>query len=399
LFLGACRRITFSIRLGKRRLRERAFQLALGEHFMYSLLLEGTTQFLVSFWVMLVSILACLFIFLLATVTHRGKNRTARKMQEKEKIYSNLIKTVRSGLSSDAEIKQAVPSQDYQYFQRYLQQTISTVEEINVSAEREIAQISGFTDHLKKRINQSTKWEKTIAVRVLSYFRDKQNLPLFRKIQAEDSRKETVFAASLGIALCKDPSSFRTIGYRLWELSGYNQEALLYIFAVQGEPMAPVIYEILCEEQIRDDAKVVIVKFLGEIGYQQARQTIANMLSSETSSQVLSACLYALRYLGDQTIVEKVIPFLHHEDFNIRIKALHAIGRASGIAFLKDIEKGLEDKNWWVRREAALAMAELGGEGITRLQTIAHQEHENSRFAARGILAELKYNRITVKGF
>jgi len=366
---------------------------------MYSMLLEGTTQFLISFWIMLVSILACLLIFLLATVTHWGKNRIARQMQEKEKVYSNLIKEVRSGRVSDAEIKQTVPFQDYQYFQRYLQQTISTVEEVNVSAERKIAQISGFTDHLKKRINQSKKWDKTIAVRVLTYFRDKQNLPLFRKIQAEDSRKETVFAASLGIALCKDPSSFRTIGYRLWELSGYNQEVLLYIFAIQGKPMAPVIYEILCEEQIRDDAKVVIVKFLGEIDYQKARQTIADMLSVETATEVLSACLYALKYLGDQTIVEKVIPFLRHEDFNLRIKALHTISKAGGIAFSKDIEKGLKDKNWWVRREAALAMTELGRDGITCLQTTAHQEHENSRSAARGILAELEYNRIAVKDF
>jgi hypothetical protein len=366
---------------------------------MYSMLLEGTTQFFISFWIMLVSILACLFILLLATVTHREKNRTARKMQEKEKVYSNLVKTVRSGLASDAEIKQAVPSRDYQYFQRYLQQTISTVEEINVSAERKIAQISGFTDHLKKRIKQSKKWEKTIAVRVLTYFRDKQNLPLFRKIQAEDSRKETVFAASLGIALCKDPSSFRTIGYRLWELSGRNQEVLLYILAVHGDPMAPVIYEILCEEQIRDDAKVVIVKFLGEIGYQKARQTIANMLSLETTSQVLSACLYALRYLGDQTTVERIMPFLQHEDFDLRIEALHAIGKAGGIAFRKDIEKGLKDKNWWVRREAALTMTELGGEGIACLQIIAHQGHENSRYAARGILSELEYKRIALKDF
>ena len=82
---------------------------------MYSSLFHGTVQYAVAFWVMIICISLCLFILFLVIRVHFKKT--------------------------------ALP-QDYLYFQKYLQGTISTIEDIDVSAERKIAEVSGFMDDI-----------------------------------------------------------------------------------------------------------------------------------------------------------------------------------------------------------------------------------------------------------
>lgn len=250
---------------------------------MYTFLFEGAPRFLASVWILGAMILFCLLILLLTVRHHLRINRYASRMTDREATYTQLVQSVRFGLASTADISNTIPPEDYPFFERFLQSTISSIKDIDVSAERKIAEVCGYMEHLRNRIQTSTKWEKALAVRVLSYFRDRKNLPLFRKIQAEEPFYQAVLAASLGVALCKDPSNFRTIGSRLWDISGHNQEALMVIFSVQGHAMAPVVYDILREEQLGDRGKILITKFLGEIGYREATATIAEMLVTETS--------------------------------------------------------------------------------------------------------------------
>jgi len=115
-------------------------------------------------------------------------------MMELEAVYENLVKSVRFRHATNDEIKKTIHAQDYPYFQRYLQETISTTEDSDVSAEKEIAEISGFTDYLKKRIERSKKWDKALAIRVLSYFRDRKNIPLFQKILKEETFPQIVYS-------------------------------------------------------------------------------------------------------------------------------------------------------------------------------------------------------------
>ena len=366
---------------------------------MYGFLFEGTPRFLVSVGLLAGMIVFCLLILLLTIRHHFRINRYAERMTERETIYSRLVQSVRFGQATTTDIQAAIPPKDYQYFERFLQKTISSVKDIDVSAESKIAEVCGFMDHIKKRIGKTKGWNRTIAIRVLSYFRDKQNLPLFRTIQAEDSVPQAVFAASLGVALCKDPSTFRTIGSRLWEVTGHNQEALMVIFSVQGEAMAPVVYEILCEEQLKDSAKILITKFLGEKNYRASTAKIGDLLTTEESPQVLASCLYALRYIGDRSVFDKIVPFLEHPDFDLQIEALHALAEAGGSKSLEFLKWRLDDSNWWVRREAALAISELGRDGIACLRGAAEGDSINARAAAQTILAELRFHRIATEEF
>jgi HEAT repeat protein len=366
---------------------------------MFNFSSEETTQYLISLWPMFFSIITCLSILSVTIWVHFRNSRAARKMIKLETVYENLVKSVRFDLVTADEIKKAVPPKDYPYFQSYLRETISMIKDIDVSAEKKIAEVSGFIDYLKRRIRNSKKWKKALAVRVLSYFRDSENIPLFKKLHEEETFLQTVFAASLGMALCKDNISFRTLAYRLWILSGRHQEAILTILNIQGKAMAPGVHDILREEQLRDEGKLVGTKFLGDNRYQEAAPTIVRMLHVETSPEVQASCLNALRYIGDESVLNDVVPFLEHVDFNLRIEALHAVAKAGGTAYLQHIESCLSDKNWWVRREAALAVAGMGKNGIARLKAIAEEENEAPRFAARGILSEMQFNRVAIEDF
>jgi hypothetical protein len=240
---------------------------------------------------------------------------------------------------------------------------------------------------------------KVIAVRVLSYFRDKKNLSLFKKILDEETFPQVLFAAGFGVALCKDTSSFRTVAVKLWNVSGHNQALLLIFLNIFGKSIASDAHKILSEEQLLDEGKLLLTKFLSDSRHKEAMPTIVRMLHSETSSEVLASCLNALRYLGDDSILNEVLPFLGHKDDNLRIEALHAITQTDKTVSLRHIERGLSDENWQVRREAALAMSEMGKIGISRLKAIAGERNEASQFAAKGILSELQFGRITVENF
>ena len=364
---------------------------------MYNFLFEGTNQYLISLWTMLFFIIVCLSIFFLTIWVHFKKSRLSLKMMELEAVYENLVKSVRFGHATNDDIKKTVHPQDYPYFQRFLQETISTIEDIDVSAEKKIAEISGFTDYLKKRIERSKKWDKALAVRVLSYFRDRKNIPLFQKILEKETFPQTVYAVGLGLALCGDTDSFQVVGRRIWEMSEHNPEVLLSILNIYGEAVAPGVHDILREGRLADDGKPVITNFLSEFQYKEAVPTIVRMLQVETSQQVIASCLNALRSLGDESVLNNVLPFLDHENFTLRIEALHAVAKAGGVAYLQYVERRFSDENWWVRREAAKAMAGMGKKGISRLKAIAEEKNEAPRMAARGILSELQFNRIAVE--
>ena len=363
---------------------------------MYNFLFEGTIQYLISLWTMLFFIIVCASIFFLTIWVHFKKSKVARKMMELRAGYENLVKSVRFGHATNDEIKKTVHPQDYTYFQRYLQGIISTTEDIDVSAEKKIADVSGFTNYLKKRIESSKKWEKVLAVRVLSYFRDRKNIPLFKKLLKEETFPQTIYAAGMGLALCRDTDSFEAVGRRLWEVSEHNQEALLIILNIYGETIAPGVHDILREGTLDEAGKLVCTNFLSEFKYKEAVPTIVKMLQVETSQQVIASCLNALRYLGDASVLNSVLPFMEHENFTLRIEALHAVAKAGGVAYLQYVERRFSDENWWVRREAAQAMAAMGKKGISRLKAVSEENNEAPRMAARGILAELQFHRIAV---
>ena len=358
------------------------------------MMLEGDIQFRLSLCTMIVSVIACLSILLSTIRVHFKKGRIAREAARLKPVLEALVMATRDGLSTDAEIARTLPAEHYPHFEDFLRETISTTRDIDVSAERKIADISGFTESLKARIERSRGWNKTIAVRVLSYLRDQEHVPIFRKVLEEETFVQAKFAAGLGLALCHDTDSVTLVAREIWAATGRDEDALLTVLATYGKPIAPDVLAALSEGRVPDGERQAAVKFLSECRYRPAATTIAGMLRHETEPHVLASCLGALRRLGDESSLPNILPFLTHEDFALRIEALRTVAALAGPDCLQQIEARMRDDNWWVRREAALAVANTGKPGLARLEAIAGQTEEAPRIAASGILAELMFNRI-----
>ncbi|MHC4926174.1 MAG: HEAT repeat domain-containing protein [Planctomycetota bacterium] len=368
---------------------------------MYCFLIISTVQQLIALWAMIFFIFLCLGILFLTLWVHFKKNRVSQTMRRLEPVYEDLVKSVRFGRTDDDEIKQTVLPKDFPFFQLYLLETISTDEEMDVSAEKRIAEVSGFMDYLKNRIQQTKKMDKAIALRVLSFFRDRENIPLFNEILANTKHPQILFAAAVGLAFCKDFGSFEMIGRKTWDFSQHNPEAVYVLFNAYGSvdrygPMiAPGVLELLREDKFETiPGRIIAINFLGEFQYRPAASTITKLLENHPSEHIQKACLNTLGLLNDSQCLPPVLPFLEHEDPEFRIAALGAIARTGDAEHLMFIEPFLNDKDVWVRRKAAIAMVCLGADGIAYLEAVAREDKGNPGIAARRVLAELHFNMI-----
>ncbi len=360
-------------------------------------MLEGNIQFQLSVYAMIVSVIVCLSLLLTTIRVHFKKGRVAVEAARLKPVLEALVTATRDGLSTDAEIARALQPEHYQHFEDFLRETISTTRDIDVSAERKIADVSGFTDHIKARIERSRGWNMTTAVRVLSYLRDKGHIPIFRKVLEEETFVSAKYAAGLGLALCQDIDSASLVAREIWAASEHHEEVLLTVLATYGKSIAPDVEAALREGRVPAEARTTAVKFLSDFRCKGAATTIAGMLQHETEQHVLESCLGALRTLGDESVLPDVLPFLKHEAFALRIEALRAVAAIGGANCLQQIEDLMCDDNWWVRREAAIAVANTGKPGIAHLEAIAEQTEDAPRIAASGVLAELMFNRITTQ--
>lgn len=359
---------------------------------------ESTSVFQISLGVMFGIAALCLAILSFTVMIHKGKNRFAREMTEKETLFHDLVAKVRYGLATDEEIKACVPESSFAHFEKYLFETVSTLDPIDVSAQRRIANVSGFTDHVIRRIEKKKRWDRAVAVRVLTYLRDPDHAPILKDVLKNDEFKFCAFSAGAGLALIGDDASLRQVGERLWDVLDQHEEGLLTILTLYGDRIAPTVHQGLQAGRIADDALQVVVRFLGDVGYGPSMETIIEKLRENSDRVMIEACLEALRHIGDARVSDTVTPFLEHEDFTLRIQAVHTLAAAVGASALPSIEDKLSDDNWWVRHEAAKAISTLGPRGISRLETLASDGDDAAGIPARAVLAELRYNRIAPAG-
>ena len=347
---------------------------------------------------MVISVIACLSILWVTVRTHLRKTREEHDRAALAPVFEDLVRSVKSGAVTDEAISRALPARHFCQFEYFLQETISTIGELDVSGEKRIADISGFTDYVKDSIERSRRWDRVVALRVLSYLRDQEHIPLFSKVLEEETFPQAIFAAGLGLALCRDLDSMDKVVRKLWDVTEHNQDVLYTVLNTYGRPIASRVHDALRDNRIPDDAKAVAVLFLSECHYTAAASTIISLLQHETGVALLAACLEAVATFLDETALDSVLPFVSSDDFTLRIAAVRSASALGGMRCFRLIEERLDDGNWWVRREAAQAIAGMGREGLAHLESLAAQDRQAPGRAASGILAELKFNRIELRG-
>jgi hypothetical protein len=360
---------------------------------MLGLLFEGTIQTHFAFWLLLFFSGLCMAILLRTIWIHFRQNRWETRMSLLSEEYSNLVKMVRYGVVGDEAIREVVRPREFLYFQRYLQDTISTTTDIDVMSESKIAEVTGFRDFLNKRIERKRGWNKAIALRTLSYFRDSRNAPVFLHALSHSEKSPEVYAAGYGLALAKQVDTFNLVAQKVWVISNQNTELLWNLLLLFGESTAPNLLRLLREGLKSDDAMIVAIALLGRYRYTAAVTDFIKILEDRPPPPLAGALLAALGKIADKQSIGPILAYLNHPDFTVRVEALKAVAGIGDPESCDQVETLLVDDNWWVRREAANSLAVMGQQGIDRLQSIASRGNGVAWVAAKGVLAEQTFNR------
>lgn len=108
--------------------------------------------------------------------------------------------------------------------------------------------------------------------------------------------------------------------------------------------------------------KTACIKAIGKEGYRDLIPAIADIM--ETSNHNLTiACIRSLALLKATEKVSFIEAEAAHDSWEVRAAVMKTLGQLKQSTSLTILERGLSDKEWWVRKNAAFAIADYSING------------------------------------
>jgi len=143
------------------------------------------------------------------------------------------------------------------------------------------------------------------------------------------------------------------------------------------------IVKLLSGGTLPPDKAILLIKVLASFHFDESLNLLINLYKNSPNIDVRIAALSALGKINDLTSVKLIFEALHNERWEIRAIACNLIGEMGLKGASYRLLPLLQDKNWWVRRNAAYALVNLGKIGI---HTLLNFLETNDRYA-RDIIA------------
>ncbi len=123
------------------------------------------------------------------------------------------------------------------------------------------------------------------------------------------------------------------------------------------------------------------IRTLGIIGDPEAAEPLVELLEEATNPEVQIAIVEALGQIGAPIAFDPVEKAARSEDWRLRAKASTALATLGDASVVPTLALGLEDENWWVRRNSASALTQFPS-GIDTLYSSLFSKDEFARDAA-----------------
>lgn len=335
-----------------------------------------------------------LFSIITFTVIRRlMNNRTDLNMRNLVPLFKELARKARGHQIPEAEIKQAIEPGQFKYFEMFLRNTLSDADARDYPAYRHISNVSGFHDFIRAQARNKKRWRQALAVRTLTYLRDPGDIPLFRDVFNNSGFFHSVYAAALGICLCKDASFLEQIIYKIFNRKVSNLDMLMTLIYPLGMEAMPVLLALLQKGSLPPPTLAVLVDFLGLYRYQAAGPVLNDLLRKTGDLELKLHIMDAMGSMGTREFVPVLQQYLQDGDFRVRLKTANVLSKLSATESIPALEKLLEDQNWWVRRNAAEALLKLGEKGIQALQKVKESRAGAAGPTANMILVEERFHR------
>ncbi len=325
----------------------------------------------------------------------RNQARYSKQNQEWEELYLNYLQGYADLADTAAMFK--VKNKYYwlwKFFGPYLDMLDGSDFDKTKALCREISLIG----HYRQKLEQGNVSEKATASRVLGALRCKESIP--EMINLLDSKHQIlVQAAALGLAKSGERRTFFPVARALLDDTFFTYEGATEILAAYGKEVAPLmvrflegetelLFDMATDKKLKDRGKAsdpkkvdpsaynsVMIDLLGFFKYREALPNL-HVLLKEADPEATVHILKAFLSIGEVPANFDLKPYLEHRywvarNFGARVWKLTGDRQAA-----KVLVKLLEDRNWWVRFNAAEALYEAkpGGQEVLRMKAAGSEE-------------------------
>lgn len=185
-------------------------------------------------------------------------------------------------------------------------------------------------------------------------------------------------AAARALGRIKHPASIEPILKLMANAKQVSRRQLAQTLVAFGPAAYPSFRKLVrAEEGKKVDDKTIstILEILAIIGDIESAPEIVKMLSSPNLEVRIAAFKAAIR-LHIPLSAEELRGGLQDEEWPVRAQAAIASGKIGDTSIIDELGESLCDRSWWVRNNAGQALAQLGVAGIKKLESIYRESED-----------------------
>ncbi|RKX97281.1 MAG: hypothetical protein DRP54_09260 [Spirochaetes bacterium] len=335
----------------------------------FSLLIVGGLVF-ATLILLIISVLKHLLVILKEKLTHQ------EKLKYLDYFYSYILDQIELD-----ELKKRITNKNLA-----TEALTTAISQIKGSKWEKLKQAShelSITTELEASTNRLAASRRIHACHLLGLLVTERSVEVLIK-RLHDRRAEVVSASIIAIGEIGNLEGLKYL-LKIYKAASATH-AWLIASVISRFPTRDIYSEIeklLSGGTLPPDKAILLIKVLASFHLDESLNLLINLYKNSPNIDVRIAALSALGKINDLTSVKLIFEALHNERWEIRAIACNLIGEMGLKGASYRLLPLLQDKNWWVRRNAAYALVNLGKIGIHTLLNFL----ETSDRYARDIIA------------
>jgi hypothetical protein len=327
-------------------------------------------------------------LFLLAH-KRRVERNEVRKVELKHRVTTALLT-----LTDPAEV---LPRpRDYTEHEAYIESAASIIESLEgemAEKARQLIRIMGVDVYFQRRCRDQVWYKRAHAVDILAALRLEKNRDFFVQLFADESSGEVRYRILYGLSLIATDREYtysiaRLLSVIPYTTAKYTEDIFSNIIATlkaagREEEYKAFLQRIVSDRNILTRVKRDSISACHTASCEGGAEVILDFYAAfPAEPEILIACIKTLVRMGEFSILPGA---LRNPDWRVRLTALKYAHLSSAPDF-PDLKKMLQDNNYHIRINSALALFRTGEEGRAILQAAAASADKFAAAAARHAL-------------
>lgn len=354
------------------------------------MLFDAKLTHLIEYWAMiqLVIIILLILVFLLTRLIMLLKSK------HRQKVIDKICKIL-TEINTDANV---LTNKVVQYLNKYIFEFIICLD----NSKLDTSNINNW-QAAKKILNKEVLWKQAKILSNSSRWFNRYLATRCYELAENTAEQEII------IKLVHDKTVLIMLNSALLIINNATAKsinALIDAFSNERRLLQTTLVNILKGQSVKDDKGIVVIinKRLQNELDPYVRMFCYRILSTLKASEQINYCvpendlintnvdlkIAALKYLAHSNYNKNksiLLSYLKDTNNDVRAAVIKALRRKKDLSLFSIFESMLKDPSWWVRINSAIALTELGEDGIIALKS---QSIEKDKFAYETAQAALK---------